>query len=453
MKIKKISFTTRLLVVFSVLLLAANCILGLVLMGESKDAMRILIRQRMLDVANTAAATLDGDALETFTADDADTEPYREALDSLAVFQENIDLAYIYCVREVSEGSFVFTVDPTVIDPAEFGEPVQYTEALHNASRGIPDADETPYQDRWGRFYSAYSPVFDSAGRIAGIVGVDFNAEWFDDQIALHTRTVLFFSLLSLTLSVWAILLISSRIRGHFRDLDNDLDELVDSMDHLAQELETYSGGEFKVHRLADTHAAGAGDGDEIDALGSRIDYMREELKRYILYVHAQAYTDAMTGVGNKTAYLDLMHRLQQDVEAGVADFAVAVFDLNGLKTVNDQLGHEAGDRLIVSAATALRTVFGTEHVYRIGGDEFIAVLEKARQEEIDEYLAALDRQIAAMNQGKAANDVALSISGGGAVYTPGQDADYNAVFRRADEAMYRKKAAYYQQFGDRRRR
>ena len=68
---------------------------------------------------------------------------------------------------------------------------------------------------------------------------------------------------------------------------------------------------------------------------------MAGELQEYISYIHAQAYTDAMTGVGNKAAYMDRIKLLDRKIHEHMADFAVIVFDVNGLKRVNDSFGHE----------------------------------------------------------------------------------------------------------------
>ena len=89
MKHKRVSIVTQILVAVSVLLLAASAALGFVLTHQSKSAMSTLIQDRMLDISNTAAAMLDGDALETLSAEDAGTEPYEAAMDALRVFQEN----------------------------------------------------------------------------------------------------------------------------------------------------------------------------------------------------------------------------------------------------------------------------------------------------------------------------------------------------------------------------
>ncbi|MBR5381325.1 MAG: hypothetical protein IK136_01755, partial [Oscillospiraceae bacterium] len=174
----------------TVLLVLANVALGFVLASQSKASMKSLIDSRMLDIAKTAADMLDGDALKSLKAEDKGTEKYRKINDTLAFFQKNIDLKYIYCIQDLGNKKFAFSVDPTLEDPGEFGSPIVYTEALYKASLGTPAADEEPYSDAWGRFYSAYSPVFDSSGKVAGIVAVDFSADWYDEQVERQVRAI-----------------------------------------------------------------------------------------------------------------------------------------------------------------------------------------------------------------------------------------------------------------------
>ena len=205
--------TVRLAIITCLLLLAGNLLLGFVLMGNSRRAMKTLIDNRMLDIAKSAAGLLDGDALGALQAEDEGTEDYQKVNDSLKVFQDNIDLKYIYCVRPMEDGSFTFTVDPTVEDPGVFGDPVVATDALKQAGQGIDAVDKEPYTDHWGKFYSAYSPVFDSKGEVAGIVAVDFSAEWYDRQIAMQTSAILLCSLLSVTLGVIMMFLSARNLR------------------------------------------------------------------------------------------------------------------------------------------------------------------------------------------------------------------------------------------------
>lgn len=192
---------------------------------------------------------------------------------------------------------------------------------------------------------------------------------------------------------------------------------------------------------------------NEIGELSESINSIAKELREYFSYIHSQAYTDGMTGVGNKTSYLDMVKRLERKIEMGMASFAVIVFDMNGLKRINDSLGHEVGDGYIVTAAEVLKKIVGAENVYRIGGDEFMVVIENAGLGKVDSYLQEIQIAIAKKNEEERFREEPIAISKGAAIYDPELDKAYKDVFKRADEAMYKDKSEYYKGKFDRRRR
>lgn len=98
MRHKKYSEASVILILVIVFLLALNATLGILLTRQSSAALTDLIDGRMLDISNTAAAMLDGDALSRLTAEDAGTEEYQAVMDTLRYFQDNIELRYIYCI-------------------------------------------------------------------------------------------------------------------------------------------------------------------------------------------------------------------------------------------------------------------------------------------------------------------------------------------------------------------
>ena len=192
---------------------------------------------------------------------------------------------------------------------------------------------------------------------------------------------------------------------------------------------------------------------DEIGDLAQSIRKMAQEIKEYFAYIHSQAYTDAMTGVGNKTAYMDQVKLIERKISEGMAAFMVVVFDVNGLKTVNDNLGHEYGDMLIKDSADIMKRVFSTENVFRIGGDEFIVVIENEGETEIADYFKNFDAEVLAFNENNTRYENKLAISKGGVAYEPELDESYKDVFKRADSMMYKDKEAFYRGKNDRRRR
>ncbi|MCR5792928.1 MAG: hypothetical protein K6G65_07145 [Lachnospiraceae bacterium] len=247
MKVRKLSILLQTLFIFISMLIIANIILGTVLINQSKSSMKKLICDRMIDIANSAAATIDGDALEKLTAEDKGTEPYQKVEDALAVFRDNADLEFIYGIRQVGDKEFIFTVDPALEEASSFGDAVEYTDALGEAALGKTAVDDEPYEDDWGRFYSAYSPVFNSSGKVAGIIGVDISAAWYDAEVARTTRSIAIVCMIYILLGIIAVYLVARKLRRGFYTLYDKLDDLADGSGDLTKQITITSGDEFEA--------------------------------------------------------------------------------------------------------------------------------------------------------------------------------------------------------------
>lgn len=256
------------------ILLAANALLGIVLTGQSRTAMKTMLQTRMLDVSNTAASMLDGDKLKALKAEDKGKPDYQKINDTLTYFQNSIELEYIYCIQPIGDKKFVFSVDPTVEDPGDFGAPIVYTDALYNASLGTPSVDEEAYSDAWGRFYSAYSPVFGSDGKVAGIVAVDFSAQWYEDEIAKQTRTIYICMAISTALCIFLVLAATSSLRRKLESMTSNLNHLAQDLDEITFEMAGASMQE--AH-----HQASHNSSSSLDDLNERIRAIKEGLHRY----------------------------------------------------------------------------------------------------------------------------------------------------------------------------
>ncbi len=149
------------------------------------------------------------------------------------------------------------------------------------------------------------------------------------------------------------------------------------------------------------------------------------------------AYKDPLTGVKNKLAYLDKLKDFELSMDNKEVDsYGVIVFDLNGLKKVNDTLGHDAGDEYIKSACKMICQKFKHSPIYRIGGDEFVAILEGPDYENREALLETFDAEVE-QNQ----KEGLVVISSGLSIYSEETDSDYNDVFKRADRKMYERKS------------
>lgn len=247
MKVRKVSLTTRVLIINILVLLIANATLGAVSISQTKKSMKQAIQQRMLDAANSAAAAVDGDILETVQKDDADTEGYQAIYHTLDNFRNSIDVEYIYGLRQSDDDTFTFTVDPDPDDPAEFGAEAETTAAMRKAGKGKAAVDDEPYEDEWGRFYSAYSPVFNSSGDVAGIIAADFSAEWFEKEISRHVITTAIIAACTMAVSIVIILILIGNMKKGFNTLNHKLCDLADGSGDLSKEINITSGDEFEV--------------------------------------------------------------------------------------------------------------------------------------------------------------------------------------------------------------
>ena len=149
------------------------------------------------------------------------------------------------------------------------------------------------------------------------------------------------------------------------------------------------------------------------------------------------ANIDPMTGVKSKHAFLTSEKKYDEAIGSGSAEkFAVVVCDVNGLKKINDTLGHKAGDDYIRSASRLVCDIFQHSPVFRVGGDEFVVILTGRDYLIRKELMLTLhDRSVA--NIGK---EGAVVVSGGLSSYKPGEDRSFHEVFERADKLMYEEK-------------
>ncbi|MDO4806491.1 MAG: GGDEF domain-containing protein [Coriobacteriales bacterium] len=156
---------------------------------------------------------------------------------------------------------------------------------------------------------------------------------------------------------------------------------------------------------------------------------------------------DDLTGLGSRRAYSAALKEYKENgIPSGLAVFVV---DINGLKEVNDSLGHGAGDTLIQATANCIRDVFAPEgDCYRTGGDEFVVLvsLDKAQAEA---RLATLQKNSLAW---RGDMGQVMHLAAGYALAADWPDAAPEGLVTQADYAMYNAKEAYYRQEGRDRR-
>ena len=144
---------------------------------------------------------------------------------------------------------------------------------------------------------------------------------------------------------------------------------------------------------------------------------------------------DILTGVMNRNEMNNYVDKISSDKKVSSTSVGVIFADLNGLKRVNDQYGHTAGDTLLKNAALALEEVFDTDEIYMAGGDEFTIIITGITEEELDKRVEAI-REVSQKYE-----HVCFAI---GQCYEASKS-NVRQALRIADERMYEDKRKYYE--------
>jgi diguanylate cyclase (GGDEF)-like protein len=150
------------------------------------------------------------------------------------------------------------------------------------------------------------------------------------------------------------------------------------------------------------------------------------------------AYQDSLTHVKNKTAYDNAILKMNEKINDGTAKFGIVMVDLNNLKKINDSYGHEKGNDYILGACHIVCIVYEHSPVFRIGGDEFVVILERGDFEKRDELFQLMaDKFESAKKDSSKEPWERFSAAFGMAVYEKGKNKTADEVFKIADKKMY----------------
>ncbi|WP_242835946.1 GGDEF domain-containing protein [Butyrivibrio sp. FCS014] len=136
---------------------------------------------------------------------------------------------------------------------------------------------------------------------------------------------------------------------------------------------------------------------------------------------------DALTGLGNRHA----LNKAIISLSSQTSPVGICYTDINGLKLINDEKGHEAGDQIIIDIGMMFGSIFKKKYCYRIGGDEFVAIVPDIEKEKFEELIAKILL--------KNSKEVSLSVGYAWSKSSKG----INDLIKKADEAMYREKASF----------
>lgn len=409
------------------------------------------------DILKYITTQVDLDDLYECVVTGQKSEKYNQMQSLLNGMVDEFELFYLYSVF-VRDHLMVNICSATSAEERAKGEQDMplletsdaYPEAeLQKFSEAI-SKDEISYFEEdsdWGAAYTACKPLVNSTGVHYGLICADVA---IDELHKTVNHYVLYNVLLTLGLGILFGLVLIVWLR---HNVTGPILALEKSARHFA---ETSRGKNkdpknlvFEVPEI-NTH-------NEVESLSNAIAQMSKDLKTYVEDIleaeetvkSAQeeaanmtmlAYKDALTHVGSKIAYDNAARTLDKDVaEKLVTEFGIAMIDLNNLKVINDSYGHANGNLYIAGACHIVCTIFRHSPVFRIGGDEFIVILKNSDYENRHDLIEKANLKFFETENDSAREPwERYSVAIGMAEYREGESTD--AVFKRADQAMYMNK-------------
>lgn len=163
--------------------------------------------------------------------------------------------------------------------------------------------------------------------------------------------------------------------------------------------------------------------------------------ERKVHTLNQKVYVDPLTSVRNKTGYTDYINTIQEKLRSGaITGLAICMFDCDNLKYINDRFGHKMGDEYLKTASRLICEIFQHSPVFRVGGDEFISVLQNQDFENRDELIRRFEEESKLINESAQNDWECVNVSIGIAQYDEKTDKSMEDTLARADEKMYENK-------------
>ena len=391
------------------------------------------ISYRIFEQAAVAVQIKIGDGLATIAADQIDPTNLDASKENLlSIKHSNLDVKSLRVEKFSAEGARV-VFDADMNSPPEENI-LPYLDDLL-AGKPIPPIDNDDS-------LTIYKPVYDSAGRAHCYVVIDMSLDLISDYGRAFTAKVL---------ALFSGCVVFVFVIG-LRFVENNVILPVNTMDYCARNF-SYENNRLCKNNLEQLRRLEIHTGDEIENLyhallktTQKVVESFEKLrraKRRVAEMDELAHKDSLTGIKNKAAYDEATAQLDEKISAGAAEFCIAMVDVNYLKKINDTYGHERGNIYLLNASRLICSVFGAEHVYRIGGDEFVVILEGEKVSLSKYFVTQFKAEMERKNSNASSEPwEKVSAAVGLATYRAGVDKTADEVFKRADAQMYENKLA-----------
>ena len=448
----------------TVFLVLLALILSIASFLSFRQSMYERFKEQMSDTLYYMDSHIDHDDLAQCVRTKQRSEKYEALHDFVDDMYVNMNYHYVYIVAsEPREDGYAIVDVVTGLAPEDYdvgeGELYylgvdlsdQYDESTRRRFHEITERGELAFfEEAWeGELdYTGALPLKDSSGEVFAVACVDLSVGFIRSTLLTHTAMHILLVLLMGVIFIHFFL--NWMARNVIRPIEA-LERCVTSFARVSHEQKDPNKLDYQPPVIHTDN--------EVESLSNAVTQMACDLKAYaVSMMRAEsevetmqnqmdrigliAYQDSLTRVKNKAAYMKTKNMLNRTILTCTAKFGIVMIDLNHLKRMNDTYGHKHGDSYIVASAQLICDVFSYSPVFRIGGDEFVVVLEGRDYDNRDTLVNRLMERFR-----KLSNDDSLqpwerlSAAIGAAVYTE-NDHTVDAVFKRADERMYANKKA-----------
>lgn len=211
--------------------------------------------------------------------------------------------------------------------------------------------------------------------------------------------------------------------------------KIVSMLDQLTEAAQNLSEGNYDV-KISSANTK------EVMELNRTFEIMADRLRKHDEKQQKLAFRDSLTGLRNSAAYKAWVAEFNKELKENGSDFGVGVLDINYLKKANDTFGHAVGDKLIAAASKIIAETFKRSPVFRIGGDEFVVILQNDDLANIERLTAELDERCENAYIEADHVKIPIRIAMGVSIYSAETDTNLEDVFNHADDKMYGRKRA-----------
>ena len=383
-------------------------------------------------------------------------ERYEQQRQEMRTFVDNMsDVKYLYIVV-MGEGDSkhdMYLLDSDEVGVYETG----YFELREEGFDGVDmqgEVQPTISDGDWGWLCSAYVPIYDADGELVCHVGCDISMEEVYYERRLNLSFMISSALICMLIFfILASIFVRRTIVQPMKVLSREMKRFSPAEKRGYEEsgvisIDSISSAEFgEIYEDIRTQQMSIVDYinsiNEIQRDKERAEYEAKNKEKVIDEISMEAFKDPLTSVGNKNAYNKRVKEIEEKLKAGDYEFAIVMVDVNGLKKINDNHGHSCGDIYLQGCCHFICEVFKRSPVFRIGGDEFVAILHgedyEDREEKVKELRAEFENSF---NNSDTPDWLRYSAAVGMAINDQEGDT-VETVFKRADDNMYAEKTKF----------